>query len=149
MNFIFASLKTSKNMILAGWGMAVWVGGCVFTGLSFDFYTILIARSREPFNVAGLFLRRHPRGLRHGECSRCRHSFLWIERVAIHVYRRISCLHTSGFIIILHTRVTKHVKFWKIYIGKLKKPQAEKTSKNMNFIFFFFFFCKLKKPQET
>ena len=32
-------------MILAGWGMAVWVGGCVFTGLSFDFYTILIARS--------------------------------------------------------------------------------------------------------
>jgi len=43
---IFAHIANSqKPMILAGWGMAVWVGGCVFTGLSFDFYTILIARS--------------------------------------------------------------------------------------------------------
>jgi len=43
---IFAHLaNTHRPLIIAGWGMGVWVGGCVCTGLSFDFWTILIARS--------------------------------------------------------------------------------------------------------
>jgi len=43
---IFAHIANSmRPMIIAGWGMAFWVAGCIFTGLSWNFWTILLARS--------------------------------------------------------------------------------------------------------